>query len=98
MQDNSMHLLKSLIYIVGRVKQKQMQELTLYLKQLGQCHHDYYVKPTDYPKVGSVLLATLKQFAGDQWDSQVEQAWVDAFECIQSVMQEGARQAEAIAQ
>lgn len=97
-QDNSMNLLKSLMYIVGRVKAGQMQELTLYLKQMGQRHHDYRVQPTDYPKVGSVLLATLRDFAGDVWDKEVERAWVEAFEMVQSVMQAGARQAEAMAQ
>lgn len=95
-QDNSMSLLKSLMYIIGRVKAGQMQELTIYLKQLGQRHNDYRVEPTDYPKVGAVLLATLKEYSGDVWDDQVEQAWADAFDVIQTVMQQGAREGATV--
>jgi len=73
-----------------------MEDLTGYLKQLGARHNIYQTESTDYAKVGGALLATLEVFCGDVWDEDVKQAWAEAFGVIQSMMEEGAREALAV--
>jgi len=64
------------------------------LKELGARHVAYGARPEYYPVVGSVLIASMAELAGDAWTPEFEQAWGAAFEIVSSTMMAGAAEAE----
>ena len=64
------------------------------LKELGARHVAYGARPEYYPVVGSVLIASMAELAGDAWTPEFEQAWGAAFEIVSSTMMAGAVEAE----
>lgn len=64
--------------------------LTETLHGMGAKHVDYGVTAEMYPWVGECLIATLAEIAADDWTSEIEQAWVDAYGAISGLMLEGA--------
>ncbi len=65
--------------------------LTSNLRALGARHVNYGVTDEMYSWVGTSLLATLREVAGDDWTVQLESAWGEAFWAIANLMREGAR-------
>lgn len=61
--------------------------LTTQLQALGDRHKDYGVKPEMYGWVGSCLLTTLEEVAGDEWTPELAAAWSDAYGAIAQLMQ-----------
>jgi hemoglobin-like flavoprotein len=88
MDEQGHHLYDSLKFVVANLRQSEL--LTKTLTGLGTRHVKYGVLPQHYPLVGGSLLKTLASFAGDAWTPAVEQAWVDAYTAIVSIMLEGA--------
>jgi hemoglobin-like flavoprotein len=64
------------------------------LRALGARHVDYGATAEMYPLVGEVLLASMAEIAGDGWTQEIEAAWAEAYGVVQSVMLEGAAEAE----
>ena len=87
-RDNSMKLFEALKCIVNRLRDQEA--LVNFLKTLGARHVSYNIKDEDYPKVGTALLETFEEFAGDLWTEEVKQAWTEAYELIATVMKQGA--------
>jgi hemoglobin-like flavoprotein len=88
MDEQGNHLYDSLKFVVANLRQSELLAKTL--TGLGTRHVKYGVLPQHYPLVGGSLLKTLAGFAGDAWTPVVEQAWVDAYTAIVSIMLEGA--------
>jgi hemoglobin-like flavoprotein len=88
MDEQGNHLYDSLKFVVANLRQSELLAKTL--TGLGTRHVKYGVLPQHYPLVGGSLLKTLASFAGDAWTPAVEQAWVDAYTEIVSIMLEGA--------
>src|SRR5262245_27282034 len=65
--------------------------LTQTLRGLGARHVNYGVTDEMYSWVGTTLLATLREVAGDDWTIELESAWSEAFWAIANLMREGAR-------
>ena len=63
------------------------------LRELGARHVAYGARPEHYPVVGSVLIASMAEIAGDEWRPEFEEAWSGAFEIVAATMIEGAEQA-----
>jgi hemoglobin-like flavoprotein len=61
------------------------------LRGLGARHVNYGVTDEMYSWVGTSLLATLREVAGDDWNVALENAWSEAFWAIANHMREGAR-------
>ncbi len=61
-------------------------EMAAYLAQLGRDHRKYGVDPAMYEAVGAALLATLRRFAGPAFTPAAEQAWLDAYVAISTLM------------
>ena len=61
------------------------------LHELGARHVAYGARPEYYPVVGSVLIASMAEVAGDAWTPEFERAWAAAFEVVAGAMLEGAR-------
>lgn len=64
------------------------------LGALGARHRAYGALPEHYPIVGSVLIASMADVAGDAWTPEYERAWVAAFDVVASAMIAGAAAAE----
>ncbi len=67
--------------------------LTTTLKGLGAKHVGYGVTGEMYGWVGTSLLATLAEAAGQDWTPALASAWTDAYGAISSLMQAGAAEA-----
>jgi hemoglobin-like flavoprotein len=50
----------------------------------------YGARPDHYPIVGSVLLASMADVAGDAWRPEYERAWAAAFDVVTAAMLSGA--------
>ena len=60
------------------------------LRELGRRHVTYGARPEHYPVVGSVLIASMADVAGDQWRPEYERAWTAALSVVAGAMLEGA--------
>lgn len=88
MDEQGDHLFESLKFVVDNLRNADRLEQAL--KGLGTRHVKYGVLPQHYPFVGNSLLKTLASLAGDAWTPEVQQAWVDAYAAISTLMLEGA--------
>jgi hemoglobin-like flavoprotein len=61
--------------------------LAPHVKQLGQRHVGYGVKPADYDTVGSALINTLEKGLGDAFTPSVRDAWLACYTTIAAEMQ-----------
>lgn len=71
------------------------ERLAAMLHQLGRDHRKFGVRGEDYDAVGRALIAALRQFGGDIWVPELEDAWVRAYDAMARTMIEGARDAAA---
>ena len=88
MDEQGNHLFDSLKFVVANLRKGEVLEKAL--TGLGTRHVRYGVLPQHYPLVGESLLRTMSSFAGDAWTPTVEQAWVDAYTAIVTIMLAGA--------
>jgi hemoglobin-like flavoprotein len=63
---------------------------TANLGELGSRHDGYGVRPRDYALAGPPLLAALAAMLGDDWTSEVETAWLRAYNLTVEAMMAGA--------
>jgi methyl-accepting chemotaxis protein len=63
------------------------------LRELGRRHVAYGARAEHYPVVGSVLIASMAEIAGDAWRPEYEHAWLDAVAVVADAMLEGAEAA-----
>src|SRR5436305_13679339 len=61
-----------------------------YLRSLGRDHRKFHVERQHYAQVKSALLGALREFGGDRWTIQYDQAWSDIYDVIASTMIAGA--------
>lgn len=66
------------------------------LKDLGARHVGYGVTEQHYDTVGSALIWTLQEGLGQEFSDEVCEAWVQAYQLLSSVMQQGAREAQLL--
>ncbi|MCA2223755.1 globin domain-containing protein [Nonomuraea aurantiaca] len=64
--------------------------LASFLGQLGRDHRKYGVIAEHYTAVGNALLATIKRFAADIWNEEIEAAWAAAYTAAANLMIESA--------
>jgi DNA-binding winged helix-turn-helix (wHTH) protein/hemoglobin-like flavoprotein len=82
-------LADALTAIIDHLEDAPWLESTLL--KLGARHAEYGVTDEMYEWVGSCLMTTLAEFAGDQWTPRVSRAWTDAYAAISGLMLAGAR-------
>lgn len=83
-------LQRSLTLIVEHMQHPE--ELSSMLRELGQRHVTYGIRPEHYPLVGTVLLETFADFLGEHWTQAHHDAWVKGFEAVSSLMLQGAQE------
>ncbi|GAA2887800.1 FAD-binding oxidoreductase [Streptosporangium fragile] len=64
--------------------------LAAFLGQLGRDHRKYGVVAEHYTAIGNALLATVRRFAAEVWDAEIEAAWVTAYTAAANIMIESA--------
>jgi methyl-accepting chemotaxis protein len=60
------------------------------LRELGRKHVAYGAHADHYPVVGTVLIASMAEVAGEQWRPEYERAWSEALDVVAGAMLEGA--------
>lgn len=56
------------------------------LRELGRAHRRFHVEPAHYAIVGTALLGALREFAGERWCIEYDQAWRDAYDSMATKM------------
>jgi nitric oxide dioxygenase len=69
------------------------EAFTPILKDLGKRHVRYGAVLTDYPLIGDALLQALEKHLGENWTSELRQAWTQAYQTIADTMAAGAKTA-----
>jgi NAD(P)H-flavin reductase/hemoglobin-like flavoprotein len=83
------HFLDALVGIVQTIDDPE--RLDEFLCSLGREHHRrFHVSTEHYGLVGAALLNTLRQYAGEAWTIEYDQAWRDAYTAIATTMLRGA--------
>ncbi|WP_293156905.1 globin family protein, partial [Okeania sp. SIO2C9] len=87
-QQQEKKLLNSLVLVVESLRQPEV--LAQVLRALGARHINYGTLPQHYSLVGEAFLKTLEQYLQQDWNSELKNAWVFAYEQIVQLMFEGA--------
>jgi NAD(P)H-flavin reductase/hemoglobin-like flavoprotein len=86
-------LFRALGHVVAKVD--DLDVLVPFLQQLGRDHRKFGTLAEHYPAVGASLLATLEQFAGDDWTPELAEDWAEAYGVVADVMIAAAQEAES---
>jgi|SRR5215217_6906913 len=81
-------LVRALVHVVQMVDRPD--DLAPFLRQLGRDHRKFGVIEQHYEAVGTALLAALKKHLEDEWTTEIERAWAEAYAIIARSMQEAA--------
>lgn len=63
------------------------------LSRLGRRHQSYGVTDRNYEVLGDALIGTLRTTLGSQWTPELQDAWVEAYTLIASVMKRAGQRA-----
>ena len=85
----SQKLLDMLNMIVHRLE--RFDELSEEIKNLARRHVSYGVKEEYYAYVGSALIWTLQQALREEWNDELEKAWVSCYRNLSGTMIDAAR-------
>ncbi len=83
-------LLDALVLVVKSIRNPG--KVARALHQLGKKHDAIGAAPAHYEVVGKVLLETLAELAGSQWDASLSSAWAQAYAWVAQTMQEGSKE------
>ena len=80
MMEQRSRLVHSLVSIIQMVDDPEA--LDEYLGNLGRAHRRFHVEPQHYGVVGQALIASLREYAGERWSIEYDQAWRDAYDTM----------------
>lgn len=86
-EDNSVQAAKlamMLNFVVGKLH--RIDDIIDEVQNLGARHNKYGAKPEHYEVVGSCLIATLKEGLGENWNDELQEAWVSAYTLLKNAM------------
>jgi nitric oxide dioxygenase len=86
--EQSKKLLATLSYVVSKLE--RLENIVDEVAKLSQRHVNYGVKKEHYAIVGSALLWTLEKGLGENWNSELKQAWTDCYVTLSTAMIEAA--------
>lgn len=84
-------LLRAVVRIVQGFDHPEF--LMPYLNQLGRDHRKFAVVPGHYEVVGASLLAALREYGGEIFTEEVQQAWIRAYSIAAKAMIDAAEHA-----
>ena len=62
----------------------------VHLAELGRQHRKYEARPEHYDAVGASLVEAMRAVAGEQWLSEYDGAWLEAYAAVARTMLDGA--------
>ena len=83
-------LVKAINMVV--ISLERIDSLIPTISELGQRHVGYGVEESHYSHVGAALLWALETGLGDEWSTEAEAAWTNAYQLLAGVMIDGARE------
>ena len=86
MKDQGKKLMQTLMVVVAGID--KLDELVPAIQGLGRRHAGYRVKDEHYATVGGALIWTLEKGLGEAFTPAVQQAWVEAYTLVASVMKD----------
>lgn len=92
-EEQSRKLLEMLAVLIAMLERPLGLELEL--KAMGLRHAGYGVKDEHYATVGRALLDMLAEVLGKSFTPEVREAWTALYGAVESLMKEGAAQANA---
>lgn len=69
----------------------RLEDLLPGLRALGQRHANYGVRDEHYATVGQALLSTLQEGLGEDFTTEVKDAWVAAYTVLANTMKDAAK-------
>jgi nitric oxide dioxygenase len=88
MSEQGSKLMATLGVVVNGLR--DLDKIVPVAQKLAIGHVDYGVKAEDYDKVGASLLRTLEKGLGEDYTSDVNDAWVTAYTTLSGVMKDAA--------
>ena len=93
-EEQSRKLLDMLAVLIAMLERPVGLELEL--KAMGLRHVEYGVKEEHYATVGGALLNMLAEVLGAKFTPEVREAWTLLYGAVESLMKEGAAQADSM--
>ncbi len=80
-------LVAALGVVISSLKKGDHAQLATALQALGRLHEGYGVTREQYGMVGNVLMQTFSEFFGNQWTTELNDAWIEAYQAVVGLMQ-----------
>ncbi len=77
-------LYEALILLVENLESPEV--IQNMLKPLGQDHVGFGAQPKHYAIVGQCLVSSIKKLNGDNWNAEIEKAWLDTYGVVAQIM------------
>lgn len=77
-------LYEALILLVENLESPEVIEDML--KPLGRDHIGFGAQPKHYSIVGQCLVSSIKKINGDDWNAEVEKAWLETYGVVAQIM------------
>ena len=87
MQEQARKLMATLSLVLHVLKRPEVLATTV--RRLGRRHQKVGIRAEHYPMVAEALLATFASRLGEQWTTEMQAAWTEAYEAIVSLMVAG---------
>jgi hemoglobin-like flavoprotein len=89
MKEQGRKLMSMIAFAVGNLH--RLETIVPGVQALGRRHAGYGVRDEHYDTVASALLWTLEQGLGEDFTSEVKQAWVSAYTVLANTMKDAAK-------
>jgi hemoglobin-like flavoprotein len=82
--EQAVKLVRMLNYIVSMLN--HLDEIRPQIDHLASAHNRYGAKPEHYAVVGECLIKTLQEGLGENWNPELEEAWVAVYTLLSGEM------------
>ncbi|MEZ5292389.1 MAG: protein kinase [Vicinamibacterales bacterium] len=89
MRRQQQHLVGALTLVIDHLRSPDQSEP--HLRALGERHAGYGAFPSHYPAVTGVLVDTIREMLGADWNDEVESAWHEGLDAVAGAMMQGGR-------
>ena len=82
--EQSKKLISMLGYIISKLR--NLNDIIDEVAKLAQRHVNYGVTEAHYHTVGTALIWTLEKGLGENWNKELEGAWIECYDLLSSAM------------
>jgi hemoglobin-like flavoprotein len=87
MEEQARKLMATLSLVVHALKNPEVLASTM--RRLGRRQKALGVRAEHYPMIAEALLATFSSRLGEQWTTEMQTAWIEAYEAMVGLMNDG---------